>query len=73
MSGSVMASSPESTWKWGGRARRIAMIWARSPDASFVPTMFSMSRASARVVEAVMFEPVRPGTLYSTTGRSPAA
>src|SRR2546422_7529468 len=61
MRGSVSASSPESTAKPGGRSRRIAMIWARSPDASLMPAMFSASRARVRVVAALMFEAVRPG------------
>ena len=63
MSGRVTASSPESTRKWGGRSRKIAMICARSPEASFVPAMLSVSRARARVVAAVMFDAVRAGTL----------
>src|SRR5437899_10502977 len=73
INGRVMASSPESTQKFGGRSRRIAMICARSAEASFVPTMLARSPARVSVVAAVMLDAVRPGTLYRTTGRSSTA
>jgi hypothetical protein len=59
----VIASSPERTRKPSGLSRRIAMICARSPEASLTATTFSTSRASLSVVSAEMFEEVRPGTL----------
>ena len=39
------------------------------PDASFTPTTFGTSEAICSVVAAVMFTPVRPGTLYITIGK----
>jgi hypothetical protein len=39
------------------------------PDASFTPMTFGISRAMRSVVSAVMFSPVRPGTLYMIIGK----
>ena len=46
----------------------------RSPaaTASLMPTMFGCSDSVA-VVSAAMSQPVRPGTLYSSTGRPPSS
>ena len=41
MSGSVEASSPENTLKFLGRFAIISITCEKSPDASFVATMFS--------------------------------
>ena len=41
----------------------MSSIWVMFPEASLMATMLSKSRARRRVVSAVMFTPVRPGTL----------
>ena len=61
-SASVMASSPESTVKSGGRVAHRFAICAMFPEASFTPTMLSIA-ASRRSVAGSTFTPVRPGTL----------
>ena len=38
-------------------------------DASLTPMMFGISAAMRSVVSAVMFTPVRPGTLYMIIGK----
>ncbi len=62
MTGSVMASSPDSTRNCGGSVRRTSQIWAMFPDASLTPMMFGIS-ASLTSVAVSTFEPVRPATL----------
>ena len=62
ISGSVSASSPESTMKSSGTARQISHICVTLPDASFTPAMFG-SPAIRTSVETSTLTPVRPGTL----------
>ena len=50
----------------------ISLICAKLPLASLIATMFSKSSASLSVVSLERFTPVRPGTLYSTTGTGDA-
>ena len=62
ISGSVIASSPESTMKSAGTAWQTSHIWLMLPDASLTPTMFGMAARRASVAGS-MLQPVRPGTL----------
>ena len=62
ISGSVIASSPDSTMKSAGTARQTSHICVMLPDASLTPTMFGIA-ASRASVDGSMFTPVRPGTL----------
>ena len=66
--GNVRASSPLITSKSAGLFFIISSTCSRLPLASFIATIFLQSRASLTVVAAVMLTPVRPGTLYNTTG-----
>ena len=59
----VIPSSPEITSKFSGLFLMISSICVMLPDASLIATMFLKSRARRKVVSAVMFTPVRPGTL----------
>lgn len=61
--GNVIPSSPEMTSKFSGLFLMMSSIWVMFPEASLMATMLSKSRARRRVVSAVMFTPVRPGTL----------
>ena len=47
--------------------------WVIFPLASLTATIFSKSRAKRNVVSALMLTPVRPGTLYNTTGTGEAS
>ena len=60
--GSVSASSPESTANASGHCATTSEICAMSPHASFTPTTCSTS-ASRASVSGRMFEAVRPGML----------
>ena len=62
ISGSVSASSPDSTMKSDGTARQISHICVTLPDASFTPTMFGISARRTSVAGSTL-HPVRPGTL----------
>ncbi len=62
ITGSVSASSPESTRKPGGTAAQISHICVMLPDASFTPAMFGMALRRTRVATSTL-QPVRPGTL----------
>ncbi len=66
--GNVSASSPLMTSKSSGLFLIISSTCSRLPLASFTATMLSQSRARRTVVSAFRFTPVRPGTLYNTTG-----
>src|SRR5581483_148350 len=72
ITGSVMASSPEKTRKSPGTALNTSAIWLMLPLASFTATIFGIS-ASRASVPGSRFAPVRPGTLYSTSGLSTAS
>ena len=61
-SGSVNASSPESTSKSGGHCATTCAIWSMLPDASLTPTTHSIC-ASCASVPGRMFDAVRPGML----------
>jgi hypothetical protein len=62
ITGSVIASSPETTRNSAGRLRRTSQICAMFPEASLTPMMLGMS-ASRTSVAVSTFEPVRPATL----------
>jgi hypothetical protein len=62
ISGSVSASSPDSTRNSGGTALATSHICVMFPDASLTPTMFGTSAMRASVATST-FTPVRPGTL----------
>ena len=66
--GNATPSSPEITRKSEGLSFMRLSIWAMSPDASFMAIILSKSFANRNVVAAVILVPVRPGTLYNTTG-----
>ena len=67
----MVTSSPDSTVK-PGAACRICCARPIEPVASLMATMPG-SRASAATVAGRRSTPVRPGTLYSTIGRSTAS
>ena len=62
MSGTVSASSPDSTRKSAGTARTMSAICDMLPAASFTPTIVGIV-ASVASVDASTLQPVRPGTL----------
>ena len=62
ISGSVNASSPDSTMKSLGTARQTSAICCMLPEASFTPTMVGIVARRAQVAGS-MLQPVRPGTL----------
>ena len=61
--GTVKLSSPEITANPSGRSFKMYAACDRLPLASLTPMMFPQSCASRSTVWAVMFTPVRPGTL----------
>ena len=71
-SGSVSASSPESTRKSSGTCWITCVIWEMFPEASFTPMMFSISDRR-RSVGGSMLTFVRGGTLYKMIGSEVAA
>ena len=73
MRGKVIPSSPEITLKFSGLFLIISSICVILPDASLIATTLLKSRAIRNVVSAVIFTPVRPGTLYNTMGSSVAS
>ncbi len=62
ISGSVMASSPESTMNSGGTARTISHICVMLPEASLTATTCGIVARRASVAASTL-QPVRPGTL----------
>ena len=71
--GNVIPSSPEITLKFSGLFFMISSICVILPDASLMAITLLKSRAMRKVVSAVIFTPVRPGTLYNTIGSSVAS
>jgi hypothetical protein len=66
----AVPSSPLSTANCGLRRASSACTRPVSPTASLMPTMLGWLASSA-TVSGCMSQPVRPGTLYSTTGSPP--
>ncbi len=66
-----MESSPHSTAKLYGTCCTTCAIWLMLPEASFTPTMYSIS-ASRFSVAGSTFTPVRPCTLYTMIGSGTA-
>jgi hypothetical protein len=62
ISGSVSASSPESTMKSSGTDAQISHIWVTFPEASFTATTLPIAARRTKVTGST-FTPVRPGTL----------
>ena len=71
--GNVIPSSPEITEKSSSIVpSMISETWDMLPLASLMPTIPGW-RASSQTTSGVIFCPVRPGTLYITTGMSSSA
>ena len=62
ISGSVNASSPDSTMKSDGTARHTSHICDMLPDASFTPTIFGICDSRTSVDDSTLM-PVARGTL----------
>ena len=62
ISGSVRASSPDSTMKSSGTALQTSHICVMLPDASLTATTFGRAAILVSVCGST-FTPVRPGTL----------
>src|SRR3954447_18285956 len=71
ITGSVSASSPDSTRNRGGTARHNSNICVTLPDASLTPVMFAIAVRRTTVLTSTL-QPVRPGTLYATIGSGTA-
>jgi hypothetical protein len=72
MARAAVGSSPLSTAKPLRRNGNRASIRSPSARASLMPTMLGCSDSSP-LVSAARSQPVRPGTLYSTTGSPPSS
>ena len=68
----TISSSPLTTKKLEGRSFNIAIICAISGPASLIPAILGCD-AKRSVVDAVIFLPVRPGTLYNKIGLGAAS